>query len=316
MLLVTGGTGFIGRSVLRHLSESGVPVRTLLRPSHRSPKLPRGVATEVALAALSDRRGLRAALVGVEAVIHLAGAERHGSPAELETTDVEGTRNLVEAAADAGVRRLIYVSHLGAARSSAYPLMRAKALAEESIRQSRVPHTILRSAVVFGPGDAFTTWLAMFLAAVPFVFPLPGDGSTALQPIWVEDLATAIAWVLEDPARPSETHEIGGPEYLTFLDVARMVMKATGHQRTTLPVPPPYLRAAARLLRSLMPAPPISPLWFDYLAVSRTTELGALPRFLGLQPARMETRLDYLRGQRWGRELVARQFRAQNRPAG
>jgi len=252
----------------------------------------------------------------VDQVIHLASAEGHGNRGDLFATDIQGTKNLSEAAADAGVKRIVYVSHLGADRMSAFAVHKAKGIAEEHIRRSGVPHTILRSAVAFGPGDAFTTWMAMFLAAVPFVFPLPGDGSTTLQPIWVEDLATAIAWVLEDSSRPSGTLEIGGPEYLTVAEVARIVMKAIGRHRAILPVRPPYLRAGARLMRSLLPAPPISPLWFDYLAVSRTTELGALPRFLGLQPARMEARLDYLRGQNWGRELVARQFRAQNRPAG
>jgi len=221
MILVTGGTGFVGRSVLRHLSAAGFQVRTLLKPAQRSPRLPAGVSVDVALASLNDPRGIRAALVGVDSIVHLASAERTGNPAALQRTDVDGTRTLAEAGAQAGVRHLVYVSHLGANRESAYPVLRAKAQAEEHLHIAGVPHTILRSAVAFGPGDAFTTWMAMFLAAVPFVFPLPGDGSTTLQPIWVEDLATAIAWVLEDSSRPSGTLEIGGPEYLTVAEVAR-----------------------------------------------------------------------------------------------
>lgn len=309
MLLMTGGTGFVGRAVLRHLAEQGLPVRTLLRPSPRSPQLPRGVATEVALAALSDRRGLRAALVGVDVVIHLAGSERRGQAADLETVDVQGTENLVEAAADAGVRRIVYVSHLGAELASAYPLLRAKARAEEAIRHSGVPFTILRSGLLFGPGDAFTTWLAMLAAMVPLLFPIPGDGTTLLQPLWVEDLATALAWSLEDERTIGQRIDIGGPEFLTVKEVVGMVLAATRQHRTLLPVPPRYLRAAAWVLSTAFPSAPVNILWFDYLAVSRTAELATLPRIFGLQPARMETRLEHLHGRHWGRELLRRPFR-------
>lgn len=309
MILVTGGTGFLGRSVLRRLAEDGFPVRTLLRPSHRSPNLPRGVATEVTLAALSDPRGLRASLVGVETVIHLASAEKSGDRSDQASVDVEGTRNLAEAAAEAGVRRLVYVSHLGANRSSAYPLLRAKAQAEDYIRRSGVGFTILRSAVAFGPGDRFTCWLAMSLAIAPFVFLLPGDGSTLLQPIWVEDVATCISWALEEAATVNQTYEIGGPEFLSFAQAVRLVMQAAGIRRILLSARQPLLRGMAATFERLLPRPPISVSWLDYLAANRTAELSTLPRVFGLQPARMESHLDYLKGPNWGWEFLARQFR-------
>jgi NADH dehydrogenase len=309
MILVTGGTGFLGRSVLRRLAGDGYPVRTLLRPSHKSPNLPRGVATEVTLAALSDQRGLRASLVGVETVIHLAGAEKSADRADLASVDVEGTRNLAEAAAEAGVRRLVFVSHLGASRSSAYPLLRAKAQAEDHIRRSGVAFTILRAAVAFGPGDSFTCWLAMSLAIAPFVFPLPGDGSSLLQPIWVEDVATCISWALEDAGTVNQTYEIGGPEFLTFAQAVRMVMQAAGIRRILVSARQPLLRGMAATFERLLPRPPVSTSWLDYLAANRTAELSTLPRVFGLQPARMETHLDYLKGHNWGWEFLARQFR-------
>jgi uncharacterized protein YbjT (DUF2867 family) len=308
MLLVTGGTGFVGRSVLGRLKEAGHPVRTLLRPSRRSPSLPRGVATEVALSSLLDRRGLRASLVGVETIIHLAGTEKRAGREDPMAADVEGTRNLAEAAADAGVRRILYLSHLGANRASAYSLMRAKALAEEHVRRCGVPSTILRPGAVFGPGDSFTTWVAMGLAISPLVFPMPGDGSTLLQPLWVEDLATCITWALEEPATNGQTYEIGGPEFLSFLQVVRLVMEVTGTRRILAPVRPPYLRAAAWVAERVLPQPPLTTVWLDYLAESRTAELSTLPRVFRLQPARMEQHLDYLRGRNWGWDLLARQF--------
>jgi NADH dehydrogenase len=173
-VLVTGATGFVGRAVLPILAQTGHQVRILLRPSLASPRLPKGVAVEVGLSDLTDAPGVRAALLGMDAVLHLA-AERAGSRADLSRSDSEATRTLVEAAGDSGIRRLIYLSHLGADRASAYPLLRAKAIAEEAVRQGNVSHTIVRAAALYGPEDRFTTSLAMTLALSPGVFFLPGD---------------------------------------------------------------------------------------------------------------------------------------------
>ena len=136
MILVTGGTGFIGKALIRSLVESGYPVRTLIRPSSQSPDLPRGVGVEVAVSSLKDERGLRAAMVGVDTVYHLAGVERRGAYASLMEVDIQGTQAVTTAAVDAGVDRLFYISHLGADRASAFPVLKSKAIAEEHIRRS------------------------------------------------------------------------------------------------------------------------------------------------------------------------------------
>ena len=313
MILLTGGTGFIGRSVLRKLAEFGYPVRTLLGPSRSSPDLPRGVAVDVTLAALSDRRSIRASLVGVKTVIHLAGAEGQWGAESRLASDVAGTHTIAEAVADAGVQRIIYLSHLGADRSSAYPAMRARAMAEEHLRVSGVPFTIIRTTVIFGRLDSFTTSLAIMLAVAPLIFPIPGDGSTLFQPLWVEDLATCITWALDEPSTIGQTIEIGGPEFLSLLQILHMIMRAASSPRILLPTRPPYLKVGAWLLEHLMPQPPVTPLWLDYLAVSRTTDLNTLPRVFGLQPSRMERNLGYLQERNWGWELLARQFSTRRR---
>ena len=183
MILVTGGTGFIGRALIRHLVELGYPVRTLIRPSQTSPNLPLGIAVDVAVSSLTDERGLRAAMVGIDTVFHLASGEWRGPRESLMQIDIQGTRALVDSAVDAGVERLFYLSHLGADRASAYPVLKAKGIAEEFVRRSGLSYTILRSAIVYGPNDGFTTGIAQILSALPGIFIMPGEGRVQLQPL-------------------------------------------------------------------------------------------------------------------------------------
>jgi NADH dehydrogenase len=308
-VLVTGATGFIGRSILPQLTRAGHRVRILLRPSPASPHLPSSVPVEVGLSSLNDARGLRADLLDVEAILHLASGEGQGSGVDLIRSDAEATHTLVEAAAGGSVRRILFLSHLGADRASAYPVFQAKAMAEEAIRRGSLPYTIIRSAVAYGPEDRFTTSLAMTLALAPGLFFLPSGGKAALTPLWVEDLATALVWSLEEEGLVGRTYEIGGPEILTLREVVDLVMTATRIRRMPVEARPWLLRGLFRAGEAVLPRPPFTPFWIDYLASSRTAPLDTLPRAFGLQPSRMQDRLDYLRHRNWRREWVRRQAR-------
>ena len=299
MILVTGGTGFIGQVLIRQLVETGYEVRILIRPSASSPDLPLGVPVEVAVCGLAYERCLRAAIVGVDTVYHLASGEWRGTRASLLDIDIRGTQGIAQAAADARVKRIFYISHLGADRASAFPVLKAKAIAEEHIRRSSVDYTILRSAIVFGPRDGFTSGLARLLRSIPFLFIMPGDGSTLLQPLWVEDLVTCMVWALEDEDTRNQVYEVGGPEQLSFRQVTELIMAATGVQRTLFHLRPPYLRGLTVVLETIMPGLPVSVYWLDYLAINHTCALDSIPRSFNLMPARFSQRLAYLHGQNW-----------------
>jgi NADH dehydrogenase len=283
MILVTGATGFIGRALVRHLSQAGQQVRVLLRPSPQSPRIPKGVPVEVAVVSLNDERGVRAALRGIDHVYHLANASR-----------------------DAGIERLIFLSHIGANRASAFPIQKSKGIAEEHIRKSGVPYTIIRTSVVFGPEDRFTTNLAGLLRAVPFFFPIPSDGRSLLQPLWVEDLVTSLVWSLENPSTINQTYEVGGGEYFTLRQVLETLMNVTHTRRLLVPMSPPYMRVLLVMLDSFIPNFNISTYWLDYVAVNRTCPVDNLPRTFGLMPARFAYRLDYLARKPWYSAIAER----------
>lgn len=294
MILVTGATGFIGRVLVRQLTETGQQVRVLLRPSPRSPRLPKGVPVEVAVVALSDERGLRAALRGVDQIFHLASAASQGRRGNLFTTDIEGTRTLAQVAASADIGRFIYLSHLGSDRASAFPVHKAKGIAEEHIRKSGVPHTIIRSSVIFGPEDHFTTNLTRLIRGAPGLLPIPGDGRTLVQPLWVEDLVTCLVWALQNPDAVNQTYDIGGGEYFTVRQVLETLMGVIRARRLIVSLPPPYMRALFVTLDAFTPGFNVPTYLLDYVAVNRTCPVDNLPRIFGLMPARFAYRLNYL----------------------
>lgn len=296
MIMITGGTGFIGNVLIRQLSNQGYPVKLLIRPAKRSPNLPKGISVDVAISSLSDSKGLQASMKGVDIIFHLASAESLGRLAQLNIVDIQGTQALVQAASQAKVKRFIYLSHLGADQASAYPLLKAKAIAEYSIKSSGIPYTIFRSAMAYGDRDHFTNGLAFLLKVSPYYVMVPDEGSTLLQPIWVEDLVTVMTWALELPRTLNETIEIGGPEYLSFKEICTIIAEKIRINRRYVSVPPVFLNVLTEILEIMAPNFPTSVFWLDYLASNRTTAMDVLPREFSLIPAQMNQRLGYLEG--------------------
>lgn len=296
MILVTGGTGFVGRVLVRQLVEAGHEVRTLLRPSQKSPRLPKGVPVEVSVVSLNDLRGLRAALRGVDYVYHLAGGE---SEAQLFETDIQGTKTLVQAARRASIQQIVYLSHLGADKASAFPTLRAKGLAEEYVRKSEIPYTILRSSIIFGPEDNFTTQIARFIRMAPGIIFLPNKGETLLQPLWVEDLVTCLLWSLDNLEHENQTYKVGGGEYLTLKQIFQIITFLTRKKRIFLSAPTPLLRTLNLILEASLPSFPFNSFFLDYLATDRTCATDSLPRLFNLMPARFNYRLNYLETASW-----------------
>lgn len=309
MILVTGGTGFVGRALIRHLTVDGYPVRTLLRPSDDSPHLPLGVSVEVAISSLNNERNLRAALIGVETIYHLVGGEWQGTSGNLFKTEVQGIQTLIKAAQESGVKRIFYISHIGADRASAYPVLKVKGIVEEFIRKSGIDYTIIRSGLIYGPGDNFSTKLAELMSMIPIIFPLPSRGEVLLQPVFIEDVVTSLVWALESKDFRNKIFTIGGPEIISIQEIAEETLKAAGIRRRIVYVTPSYLRILMIFVEYIFPGLPWSIYWLDYLSANRTTSLDSLSRQFGLLPVRFSKQLNYLKEINWRRSAFRSLFK-------
>jgi NADH dehydrogenase len=295
MILVTGGTGFIGKQLIQTLVDSGRQVRVLLKPSKISPNFPKGISVEVAVSSLTDEKNLRAALKGVEQIYHLAGVERYGQKGNLNQVEVEGTRTLLRAAKNMPVSRLIYVSHLGADRGSAYPVFKAKGIAENEIINSGIPYTILRVSALFGEGDQFTLPLKKLLRISPGFFLLPAGGENLLQPLWIKDFVTCLQLTLDDVTKINRVISLGGIETFTYREIVQILMSYSGIKRFLIKVSPQFLRTLTLLIDGIYPRFPVSIFWLDQIAENRITALDTVPREFGLMPSRFKNQLEYLK---------------------
>jgi len=304
VILVTGGTGFIGRHVVACLLERGYPVRLLLT-EQRARKLPWEHPPEVMIGSILDEEALFKAVTGVHVIIHLENAQWWGRRRDLERVELRGTRQLITAARAARVGRIITVSQLGASPSAAYALLRVKGQVEEAIKASGLAYTIVRSGVVFGEEDAFMNHIAMQLTANPLFFLMPGRGEVVLHPIHISDLVNSVVGSLEAIDTIDNVVEIGGAEYITLEDLLRTIMRVSGKRRAIIPVPPYVLRWLTAVFDRLLPRSLITSQWLDILATNRTARLGTAYQYFGIHPRRLEdTLLTYMPKRRYGIALL------------
>lgn len=296
MILVTGSTGFVGKKLIEKLDANSLEYRLLLDPGSDHQTLPKGKHYDIVLSSMDDVGNLRSALNKVNYIIHLAGAEALGSKADLARLEVQNLEILTNAARQAGVERFFYISHLGADRHSAYGLLKAKGRGEEIVRKSGVNHSIFRTSFLFGEGDHFTESIARLIKRFLGFFFLPGEGKALLQPLWVDDFVTALIWSLDRSDLVNQTIEIGGSEQLSYREIAQQVGDAIKKRVKFLNIPPVQYSYFTQMVENSMKNPPINVFWMDYLAENRTCELDSMSRLFEIYPARMKSKLSYLRG--------------------
>ncbi len=253
-ILVTGGTGFVGPYVVHALRARDIPVRALVRDPARASRLASWGA-ELATGDVTDPASLSAACEGVDAVVHLVAIIK-GSRQAFESVMEQGTRNVVAAAQEAGVRRFVLSSALGLDERSkdAVPYFAAKWQMEKAVRESGLEHVIFRPSFVFGrDGGVLPTFIR--LARYAPVTPIIGPGRQRLQPIWVEDLAEYYALALTEQAAANRTFDLGGPEAVTWNEFWERLKRVLGVHRPSIHVPFGVMRAQATVTERLPGAP-------------------------------------------------------------
>jgi uncharacterized protein YbjT (DUF2867 family) len=253
-VLVTGATGFIGPHVVQRLVDDGHVVRVLEHTAGSSATLPSQEAVE---GSMTDPASLRRAVDGQEAVVHLVGI-LSGKPEEFRSVMEEGTRDLLEAARDAGVERFVLMSALGVTEETKdlVPYYGAKWQMEQDVKASGLEHVIFRPSFVFGSEGGALGQFKKIAKLAP-VTPIPGPGTQRIQPIWTDDVAAYFAAAIEKPEAANRTFELGGPDVVTWNEFWSRLKRAQGAHRPSLHIPFGLMRVQAAVLEKL-PRPPVT----------------------------------------------------------
>jgi NADH dehydrogenase len=287
---VFGGTGFLGRRLVRRLASEGAAVRVAVRHPDQARSALRAPGLErvtVFCADVRDQAAVAGAVAGADAVVNAVSAYVETGGVTFEAVHEQGAVTVAREAAAAGVARLVLVSGIGADPESGFAYVRVRGRGERVVQQAFPGVTIVRPSAMFGPGDALFGALAHLARRLP-VLPLIGGGRTRLQPVYVEDVAEAIARILADPATAGRTYELAGPEVYTMRELVMIVLRIIGRRLALLSVPFTVAKMQARLFE-LLPNPPLTTGQVDLLKADNVAS-GTLPGLqeLNIQPGAVE----------------------------
>ena len=314
VVTVFGGSGFIGRYLVQRLARQGWIVRVAVRHPDRALFLKQmgavGQITPIA-ASLRHAGSVAAAVAGADAVVNLVGVLFERGQQTFAAIHADGAATAAAAAKAAGARTFVHMSALGADPASPAQYARTKAAGEQAVRAAFPAAGIVRPSIVFGPEDAFFNRFAGLARLAP-ALPLIGGGKTRFQPVYVGDVADALARLVEDPATAGNTYELGGPRVYTFRELLEFMLREVGRRRLLLPLPfwlaelqGFFLEMPSRLL-PILPPPPLTRDQVRLLQRDNVVTSGALTvADLGIQPAAVEMMVPgYLARYRPGGRLV------------
>lgn len=288
---VVGATGFVGTSVVPQLAGAGYRVVAISRNGARRAEWPASVAARPADVATG--RGLDAAFEGADFAVHLVAIPRQTRGRSFEQVNVRGTERVVEAARRAGVRRIVHLSVLGVTDDPKLAYLSSKWRGEQAVRDSGLEWVVLRPSLLFGPGDGFFNLVKVTLKWwSPGIVAIPGKGDARFQPLAVDDLAIAVERSVADPELAGAIYEIGGPDHMTYREIANEVMAVTGMRRLKVGIPIPLISALTAVTDRVLPIFPVSHDQISSLQRPNFTEIDAFERAFGVRPRRMD--LSYL----------------------
>jgi len=286
---VFGGTGFVGRRVVRQLSGSATTVRV----ASRHPAAGEGDNVEQIVADAHDERSVEVAVQGADGVVNAISlyVERGGDT--FHSVHVEAAARIAGAARRAGIKRFVHVSGIGADAASRSPYIRSRGEGEAAVQAAFPGAVVVRPAVMFASDDTFLTTILGLLRTLP-AYPLFGDGRTRLQPVYVDDVAAAIAQILRQTQKPYPVYELAGPRVYSYEELLRTIARTAGLRPVLVPTPFVFWAAVAGLAK-VLPRPPLTRNQVELMQID-TTASGGRPGLgsLGISPRSLEEELKAL----------------------
>jgi len=281
MILVTGGSGYVGSHIVKQMVDQGWSVRVLVRDREYAQKEGRlqGLDIEMVEGDVTNPSTLSPAFEGITAVIHTVAIAIEKKNYTYEEVNYQGTANMVEAASGAGVSRFINLSQLGAQADLPFRFMASKGKAQDYVSASGLDWTAFRPAVIWGPEDEFANTFAKLAPLSPIIYPIV-DKDAKFQSVWVEDVAASIVKSIDDPKTFQKEYELGGPEILTLEEIERRTLAAVGANRKFVALPKSALNVLVALMETVLPNPPVTRNLLELLQVSNVTENNAISEFV------------------------------------
>jgi uncharacterized protein YbjT (DUF2867 family) len=250
VILVVGGTGFVGTKVVHALRAAELPVRVLARRPEKQDQL-RSWGCEVVQGDMTDAESLKRAVGGCTTVVHLVALPPFADAEAIERVMVQGTRDLVEASKEAGVTRLVLQSALGTEEGrEVAPYYHAKWEEEQAVKYSDIEHVIFRPSFIFGRDGGL---LVQQIKIVRFSPIVPVLSRHRMQPVWVDDVASLLTAAVSSGEAPNRTFDVGGPDRVTWAELHEQIRKTLGKRRLKVQMPPGLLRAGATVGQILPP---------------------------------------------------------------
>jgi uncharacterized protein YbjT (DUF2867 family) len=289
-LTVFGGTGFVGRRIVRQLSGSAA-----VRIASRHPARAEGDNLEQVLADAHDEQSVEAAIKGADGVVNAISLYVEHGGDTFHSVHVEAAARIAKVARRAGIKRFVQLSGIGADAASRSLYIRSRGEGEAVVQAAFPGAVVVRPAVMFGSDDAFLTTILGLLRTLP-AYPLFGDGRTRLQPVYVDDVAAAIAQILRQTERPDPIYELAGPRIYSYEELLRTVARAAGLRPVLVRIPFAFWGAVAGLAENL-PHPPLTRNQVELMKID-TTASDSRPGFgsLGISPRSLEDELKAMLG--------------------
>ncbi len=288
IVTVFGGTGFLGRRIVRHLGEQGFAVRIATRHAARAGE---GTGGEAIRSDINNEASVMEAVAGAYAAVNAVSLYRERGSETFEEVHVKAAERLARQAHQAGVERLVHVSGIGADAQSKSSYIRSRGEGELAVQNAFPNAVMVRSAVMFGPDDAFLTTLVALLKRLP-AYPMFGPGMTRLQPVHVEDVAEAIVRALQPGALHAVAYELGGPRVYVYKDLVKLIADRLRKRRILFRMPFPIWHALAAVAE-IVPGAPLSRSQVELMETDTVVATG-MPGFdaLGISPRPLEPTLE------------------------